>query len=130
MPNFIIFFEQLFILLKNICAFFLKHYTQGHNFFRIIFVSSKKFKTFFNKKNLVRYYYSINVYVMFWDWDFVSVKLLFLNFNIAKRYNFFTYFIYGNNLFLFYNSPWPSVKLAFCSKFTASFFLIPLIIQQ
>ena len=112
---------------------FLKPYTLGHNFFRIIFVSSKMFKTFLAKKNLFRYYYSISVYIMYQSRDFLLVKFVFFNLNIAKRYNFFTQFMYENkflNFFLFNNASLTSAKLAFCSKFKASLLLIPLVIQE
>ena len=60
-------------------------------------------------------------------------ETFFLNFNIAKRYRFSVYFVYGNKFFIFlcfYNTPLFSIKLGFCSKFIASLLLIPLIMQQ
>ena len=58
------------------------------------------------------------------------MKFMFFNFNIAKRYNFFIRFLYGEIFFYLYNTLLFSVKLVFCSIFIASSLLIPLIIQQ
>ena len=48
---------------------------------------------------------------------------IFFNFNIESL----PIFIYENKLFMFYNVPLFSDKLAFCIKFKASFLLIKLI---
>ena len=86
-----------FIKISSICSQFWKHYTQRLNFFTIIFVANKIFKTFFTKMNLVRYYCFINVYDKYWNWVFVLLKFIPFNFNITKNYKFFTNFISGNN---------------------------------
>ena len=84
-------------------------------------------KPFFTKRNLVRYYYFINVYIIYWNWTFVLVKFVFFKFNIAKSYNLFSHFTCSRKFFGFYNTSFSSVKSAFCIKFTALFLLIPLI---
>ena len=48
-----------FLKISSICTLFWKHCTQGNNFFIIIFLPNRIFKTFLPKKNLVRYCYSI-----------------------------------------------------------------------
>ena len=77
--------KEIFTFSKNssICIHFWKHYTERHIFFKNIVVPNKIFKTFFTKSNLVRSYYSINVYIIYWNRTFVLVKFVF---NIAKRY--------------------------------------------
>ena len=77
---------------------------KGLFFFRIIFVTYKIFKTFFSKRNFVRSYYFINVYIMYRNSTCVLVKFVFFNINIVKSYNFFTHFTYGNKYFLFYDT--------------------------
>ena len=61
------------------------------------------------------------------------VKFVFFNFNIAKRDNFFTHFIYGEIFFLNFNlcnTPFCSVELAFFSKFEAELLSILPVMQQ
>ena len=106
-PNFIIYLSKRhvfnFIQISSICSHFWKNYTRGHNFFRIFFIPNKMFKTsFLPKMNQNRV--------------FVLVKFIFFNSSITKRYHFL------KKLFFYFS-------LAFCSKFTASLLLIPLIIQ-
>ena len=64
----------------------------------------------------------------------VLVKFVVFNFNIAKRYNFFTHFVYSNEyfykFFYVYNTHFFLVKTAFCNTFTTSLLLILLIIQR
>ena len=106
---------------------------KGIIFFRICFLPNKIFKTLFTKRNLVRYYFSINVYIMYQNMAFALLIFVFFNFTIAKHYNLSTHFIYDNKFFYFfhfYNTPLSSVKLACCSNFTASFLLILLITQR
>ena len=91
--------KDIFSLIKisSICTQFWQHYKSGHNFFNIIFVLNKVFKTFFTKGELTRYYYSINVLIIYQNFVFVLVKYFFFNFSVAKCYSFFMHFICGNN---------------------------------
>ena len=63
-----------FIKISSIRTHLWKHYTQGHNFFIIIFVPNKMFKNFFTKKSNVRYYYSIHVCNINWDRALMLMK--------------------------------------------------------
>ena len=122
-----------FFKISSICTHLWKHDTQGHNFFGIIFVPNKIFKTFYTKRNHVRYYYFVNIYIKNQNRGFVWVKFLFFNFNISKRCNLFTHFIPGNKFFTFfcfYNAPLFSVKSACWNIFAASFLVILLVIQR
>ena len=64
-------------------------------------ISPKVLKTIFTKRNLARYYYFINIYVSNWNRTFVLMKFMFLNFNIVKRYNFFSHFYKWEKIFMF-----------------------------
>ena len=48
----------------------------------------------FNKRGLIRYYYFINIYVVYQNKAFMLVKYVFSNFSIIKFYNFLSIFIY------------------------------------
>ena len=94
-------------------ALFWKH-TQGHKIFKI---------TFFTKKNFVIYYYSINDYIIYWNWAFVlsfsfsssiSPSIIILLPILNMVINFYLSFFY------FYDTPFLSVKSAFCNTFTRS----------
>ena len=104
-PNFIIFFQQflafyqkrhIFSLIKisSICTQFWQHYKSGHNFFNIIFVLNKVFKTFFTKGELTRYYFSINVLIIYQNFVFVLVKYFFFNFSVAKLQFLYAFYMW------------------------------------
>ena len=65
-----------------------------------IFAPNEIFKYFLTERNPARYYYSINVYIIYLNWDSVLLKFMFFNFNFEKRYNFYNHFIYGAKLFI------------------------------
>ena len=69
------------------------------NFFNIL-APNKIFKYFLTEGNPARYYCSINVYIIYLNWDSVLLKFVFFNFNFEKRYNFYNHFIYGAKLFI------------------------------
>ena len=68
---------------------------------------------FFTKRDLIRYYHFVNIYILLiYILSFMLMKLLFLGFNITKSFFFLI-------LVLLF-----SVKPAFCNKFIASILLI------
>ena len=88
------------ILIK--ISFIYKHlsreYAKKSIFFRI-FVNSEIFKILFTKRKLIRYYYFINIYIIYWNRAFVLKKFVFFNFSVIKFYNFLSIFIYGFKFF-------------------------------
>ena len=96
-----------------------------------IFVANKTFKSFFTKRDFIRYYYFINFYIFYLYRSFIFVKFLCLDFNINKFYNNLSIFIYAfKKIYIFlFIMLYFSVKSAFYVKFIASFMLIKLIIQ-
>ena len=74
-----------------------------NNLFIIIFVTNYVFKTFFTKRNLVKYHYFINIYIVYVKWIFGIVKSTFFYLNIIKvRPSLLTFDTIGNknNIFL------------------------------
>ena len=72
--------------------------------FFIIFVTNEIFKILFTKRKLIRYYYFINIYIVFWNRSFTLIKFIFLNFNIMKFCKFFIHFLFINGFnFFSYN---------------------------
>ena len=60
-------------------------------FFRI-FVSNEIFKTLFNKRKFIRYYYFINIYIVCQNRAFILMKFVLFNFKIIIFYNIFVCF--------------------------------------
>ena len=83
-----------FIKTSSICTHFWKLYTQSSKFFTI-FVTNKSLKILFAKGNLIRYYYFINIYIVYRNRAIVLVEFVFFNSSIAKLFiNFLSIFIY------------------------------------
>ena len=79
---------------------FWKYFSERLNVF-IIFVSNKIFKTLLTKGNLVGWQYFIKMYIIYRNWIFVVVKLVFFKFSITKRYIFLI--LFDLYLRIFYN---------------------------
>ena len=91
-----------------------------------IFVANKVFKCSFTKRNPIRHYNIINVYIFYWIRFFSLMKFLFLDFNITKFYDCFFPFLDMTSKFLYfliYNVPLFSAKSAFCFKPIVKFVL-------
>ena len=76
--------------------------------FFIIFVTNDIFKIFFTERNLIRYYYFINNYIVYRNRAFMLMKFVFFNFSIIKIYIFLSVFTHGFKIFyifLIYNFP-------------------------
>ena len=67
--------------------------------FFTISVANKIFKTFFTKRDLIRYYYLINIYIAYWNRAFMFGKFLFFYFSITEIYNFLSIFIHTFTIF-------------------------------
>ena len=93
----------------SICTHFWKNHAWEFKIFNI-FVANRILKTFFTKRKLAIYYYFINVYIIYKNWVFVLVKFVVFNFNIPKRYDFFTHLIWGNKFLYFLKISIFSVK--------------------
>ena len=61
-----------------------------------IFIANKM------KRNLLRYYWFINIYVIYWNRPFILVKFVFSNFSIIILYNFWSFFYMILNYFFIY----------------------------
>ena len=70
------------------------------NFFSI-FLANKIFKFFFIKRDPIRYYYFINIYIYYWNKFFMLIKFLILEFSISKFDTFFHFYIYFQKFILF-----------------------------
>ena len=77
-----------FIKIYSICTHFWKEYAKMSNIL-IIIVVNKIYKILFTKRKLIRYYYFINIYIIYQNRFFVSMKFVFYNFSIIKIFNFF-----------------------------------------
>ena len=78
-------------------SFFLSNMHKG--LFFTISVANKIFKTFFTKRDLIRYYYLINIYIAYWNRAFMFGKFLFFYFSITEIYNFLSIFIHTFTIF-------------------------------
>ena len=54
---------------------------------------------FFTERNLIRYYYFINIYIIYWNGAFMFIKFAFFNFSIINFIIFLFVFIYGFKIF-------------------------------
>ena len=61
-------------------------------FFLRIFTANKIFKIVFTKRDLIRYYYFTNIYIIYQNRSLILVKFVFVNFSILNLYNFFIHF--------------------------------------
>ena len=76
-----------------------KNMQKENNFF-IAFVTTEIFKIFFVKRKFIRYYYFINIYIVYGNSTFTLLKFLLLNSSIIKFNKFFlSIFIYGFKFF-------------------------------
>ena len=102
------FFQQFIIFdQKRLIFSFIKISSICTCFFTI-FVTSKIFQTTFTKINLIRYYYFINIYIVYLNRLFVLVKFMFFYFSTTTLYNFLSVFIYALIFFIIsmiYNAP-------------------------
>ena len=89
-------------------SFFGTNMHKGLIFF-IIFVANEIFTLSFAKRDFIRYYYFINIYILYRNRSFMMVKFLFLDLNIIKFYNCFFHFYIRFQKFsyivLIYNFP-------------------------
>ena len=67
---------------------------QKNNFF-IIFVVNEISKVLFTERKLIRYYYFINIYIVYQNRAFILIKFVFFNFSIIKLYNFLSVKLYN-----------------------------------
>ena len=87
-----------FIKVFSICSHFLKKRTWRVKFCRI-FVAYNVVNSFRTRRDLIRHYYFINVYIFYWNRSFMLMEFLFWDFNTIKLYNcFFHFYIYFLNL--------------------------------
>ena len=70
---------------------FWQHYIQWFNFL-VNFVTNKVFKTFFTERNLVRYNYFINIYIVYINWMLKSVECKLFNLYTTKSQLFLLIF--------------------------------------
>ena len=70
--------------------------------FESIIQKNLTFSSFFTKRNLRRYYYFINIKIVYVDWVLRKRKFMFFSFNIIKRYNFFIHLLYRINNSLYF----------------------------
>ena len=82
-------------------SFLEEIWRHSSNFFSI-FVTNKIFKTFFTKRDIIRYYYFLNICI-YQNRAFTLFKFLFCNFSITKFYIFLSIFIYAFKKFYFFN---------------------------
>ena len=68
--------------------------------FFIVFEESQISKTCFTEKKIIRYYYFVNIYIIYQNKAFILIKVAFFNCNTMKLYIFCIIFIYGFNKFL------------------------------
>ena len=87
-----------FIKISCISLIFGRNMDKGLIFFSI-FIANKTFKIIFTKRDLIRYYYFINIYIMYGNRAFILVKFVFFNlmvykcFTIFLNYSFSLFFI-------------------------------------
>ena len=97
----------------------------GFNFFSI-FIANKIFEIFFTKRDLIRYYYFVNIYIVHQNRSFMLVKIAFFNFSSINFYNFLSIFIYGFQKNYNFSNLWFSFfsfKSVFWIKFLIFFYL-------
>ena len=122
---------SLTIKTSYICFCFWKHYVWWLNFMIIIQVTNKVSTVFFTERNLVRYYCVFSSYVFFLKKDFYSGKTYVSEIQCKEMLKvFLPIFLFENKLFMFHKVLLFLFKSVFCSKFTASILLIPVIIQR
>ena len=88
---FFIFYRKIhtfgFIRISFTYSHLWKECTQRSNFF-INFVTNEIFKILFTKRKLIRYYYFVNIYIVYRNRAFILMKFVFFNFRVIKFYNF------------------------------------------
>ena len=91
--SFIIKYIRIRLVLSEYLSYILiwKEYPYGSNFF-IIFVTNEIFEILFTKGKLTRYYYFINLYIVFRNRAFVLMISIFFNFSAIQFYNLFIHF--------------------------------------
>ena len=80
------------------------------------------------KRDLIKYYYFINIFIFYWNRSFVLVNFLFFDFNITFSISISQY-PFVSTIFLIYNFPL-FFQSIFGNNFIALLFLIPVIMQQ
>ena len=71
----------------------------GLNFFSI-YVTNKIFKSFFTKRDFIRYYY-FHIYIFYQNRVFMLIKFVFFDFSLTKIYNFLSIFIYAFKFYIY-----------------------------
>ena len=71
----------------------------GLNFFSI-YVTNKIFKSFFTKRDFIRYYY-FHIYIFYQNRIFILIKFVFFDFSLTKIYNFLSIFIYAFKFYIY-----------------------------
>ena len=103
--NFFMFFHEYMHLILSEYLLYIpisgKNMHKGLIFF-IISVTNEIFKILFTKRKLIRYYYFVNIYIVYQKRTFILMKFVFFNFSVIKFYNFFNPFLYGFNFFNFF----------------------------
>ena len=80
-----------------------------------IFVTNAIFKIFFTKRNF-RYYYFINIYIVYWNKAFILVKVIFFKFSIINFIVFYRFlYMILHFIYIFFNYNFP--LLLFTSVF-------------
>ena len=97
---FLLFFsfsKSFSFLLRNNYVYFHQNfnhlwteYAYRSKFFRI-FTAKQIFKILLTKSKLIRYYYFINIYMVYWSRAFILIKCLLYNFIVMKFYNFYPF---------------------------------------
>ena len=75
---------------------FRKEYAYRSNFF-IVFVTNEIFRILFSKRKLMKFFYFINIYIVYRNRTYILMKFVFFSFNVIKLYNFYIIFTYGFN---------------------------------
>ena len=99
---FLLFFsfsKSFSFLLRNNYVYFHQNfnhlwteYAYRSKFFRI-FTAKQIFKILLTKRKLIRYYYFINIYMVYWSRAFILIKCLLYNFIVMKFYNFYPFLL-------------------------------------
>ena len=98
--NFILSFIMKYIHLV-LSKYILYILISGKNMHKgLVFFIIEIFKVWFTKSKFIRYYYFINIYIIYWNRTFILMKFVFFNFSVITFYNFFYPFLYMVLIFL------------------------------
>ena len=100
MPDFIVFFHISSSLITKECIWFIKTFCISTHFWKqysqLFNFSSSLYsiKTISTKRNLARYYYFINIYIVYVDWVFVIMEVTFFKFQYHRN-SLFIFILYA-----------------------------------